>query len=393
MAEVSKFYPFLEQTSIAGVEGFEFETFSPPNSSFLRDSINITSNDDGFHFTPIQRTDYVSQDFESLHSDSNFFIHDQGDDEEDQLNFVTDLFESQQALSDSPEHSDFVLGSMRREEEPEFGSELGLESSGFDRVVIPPRDGLRIVDMDSESDSDAVEVDSGEDSIHNCDGLDPNCDSGPPDFWDCLQFHTNRSRLSSNDEFEWEEVNERENLSSVIDRIEEISVSSNGENLRVGSDTEEEEEEENMQNLEWQVLLAVNDLELDNEFQNNAQFGDFVHVDNAIKGSPPAAKSVIENLPIVILTTEDLKIDDVICAVCKDEVSVGEEVTRLPCCHHYHGDCIVPWLSIRNTCPVCRYELPTDDANYEKSKNGRADGTGLGLASNLQVRFNYQLLP
>lgn len=387
MAEVSKFYRFLEQTSFTGVEGFEFESFSPPNSSFLRDSINITSNDDGFHFTPIQRTDYVSQGFESLHSDSNFFIQGQGDDEEDQLNFVTDLFESQRALSDSPEHSDYVLG---RDEEPEFG-ELGLESSEFDRVVIPSRGGLRIVDMDSESDSDAVEVDSGLGSIHNCDGLDPNCDSGPPDFWDCLQFHTNRSRLSFNDEFEWEEVNERENLSSVIDRIEEISVSSSGENLRVDSDAEEEED--NIQILEWQVLLAVNDLELENEFQNNAQFGDFVHVDNAIKGSPPAAKSVIENLPVVILTTEDLRINDVICAVCKDDVSLGEEVTRLPCCHHYHGDCIVPWLSIRNTCPVCRYELPTDDANYEKTKNGRPDGTGLRLASDLQVRYNYQLLP
>ncbi|CAL9076827.1 unnamed protein product [Musa acuminata var. zebrina] len=29
--------------------------------------------------------------------------------------------------------------------------------------------------------------------------------------------------------------------------------------------------------------------------------------------------------------------------------------------HIYHAGCILPWLGIRNTCPVCRHELPTQD--------------------------------
>jgi hypothetical protein len=77
--------------------------------------------------------------------------------------------------------------------------------------------------------------------------------------------------------------------------------------------------------------------------------------------SRPAAKRVVESLPCVELTVEELGRSTAVCAVCKDEIVVEEKVRRLPCAHYYHGDCIVPWLSIRNTCPLCRYELPTEE--------------------------------
>ncbi|WVY94603.1 hypothetical protein V8G54_033691 [Vigna mungo] len=83
------------------------------------------------------------------------------------------------------------------------------------------------------------------------------------------------------------------------------------------------------------------------------------------RGAPPASKSAVEALPTVKIASES---ETVVCAVCKDLLGVGEAAKRLPCGHQYHGDCIVPWLSSRNSCPVCRFELPTDDREYEEER-------------------------
>lgn len=80
-----------------------------------------------------------------------------------------------------------------------------------------------------------------------------------------------------------------------------------------------------------------------------------------IVGTRPASKRVVDDLPVVEITSEELSKGKIVCAVCTGEVAVGEKVTRLPCWHYYHGECIVPWLGVKNTCPVCRFELPTDE--------------------------------
>ncbi|KAJ1268954.1 hypothetical protein BS78_07G172700 [Paspalum vaginatum] len=90
-----------------------------------------------------------------------------------------------------------------------------------------------------------------------------------------------------------------------------------------------------------------------------------------LKNKPPAARSAVEALPsAVVAAGEEGEADE--CAVCKDGFAAGQRVRRLPCSHRYHDECIVPWLQVRNSCPLCRFELPTDDPEYETWKAGRA---------------------
>lgn len=93
-------------------------------------------------------------------------------------------------------------------------------------------------------------------------------------------------------------------------------------------------------------------------------------------GAPPASKSAVEAMPTIQISQEHLGTDAAQCAVCKDEFELGASVRQMPCRHMYHADCILPWLAQHNSCPVCRYEMPTDDQEYNQSRaSGQSNPT------------------
>lgn len=103
-------------------------------------------------------------------------------------------------------------------------------------------------------------------------------------------------------------------------------------------------------------------------------------------GTPPASKTAVEGLPDIVVDDKLLGSDSAQCAVCQDDYEKDMVVKQMPCKHVFHSECLLPWLELHNSCPVCRYELPTDDLDYENRARGNA-GSGGGNESSGNVRF------
>lgn len=88
-------------------------------------------------------------------------------------------------------------------------------------------------------------------------------------------------------------------------------------------------------------------------------------------GPPPLPKDKIDEIPTVEISKE--QVDKVLqCTVCMEDFRVSEPVKRLACLHHFHRDCIIPWLELHGTCPICRKLL-----HENQSLSSQNYGTGL----------------
>ncbi|PKA57366.1 E3 ubiquitin-protein ligase RING1 [Apostasia shenzhenica] len=213
--------------------------------------------------------------------------------------------------------------------------------------------GLRIVDSDSGTDTDEQIVAFGSSPVE--------CEIDLSFPWECLEGPTDPI-----DEFDWENIADRVDegeISRLMDFAEGI-VEGGADQARI---------------VDWELLLAMNNL--GETFLVEEQLGIvFPQFLPRGGGEPstsgrPAAKSVVESLPSIFLAEEDAT-DNNCCAVCKDEISPTQSAKKLPCSHHYHENCIGLWLDRRNTCPLCRYELPIGEAAvvvHEEEAEGRHD--------------------
>lgn len=87
---------------------------------------------------------------------------------------------------------------------------------------------------------------------------------------------------------------------------------------------------------------------------------------------PPASKQAIDSLNMVRVTADDLLEEtNKECLICLMEQEVGTLACKLPCGHLFHKACVKEWLVKQCTCPVCRYEIGTDDSNYEHKRKAK----------------------
>ncbi|KAG4385594.1 hypothetical protein AAZX31_12G123200 [Glycine max] len=57
------------------------------------------------------------------------------------------------------------------------------------------------------------------------------------------------------------------------------------------------------------------------------------------------------------------------CAICLEDFEPSEEVMLTPCNHMFHEDCIVPWLTSKGQCPVCRFVIFEIERGNQSSFN------------------------
>ncbi|KAG7613733.1 Zinc finger RING-type [Arabidopsis suecica] len=372
-------------------------------------------SDDGDLY--ISETDFSSGD---VSVSDLVFTTDDGLDLLDRRSFVMDLFhqrveQSQVTPLDNDGIDDFENYEMREDNvELDFGLEMesgnGLVDSDLVVNLNEHVDGMRLLgiesgdvivtvescfDSDDEDDQEkeeseiwGIDLNEEDEYVNDDDDNDDEEEDASvtiPLCWDSLQLE---DLGINNEDCEWEEVDsddEREVLSVLAEADDNNSVS-----VSVAATISLEDlaisERRGSSNLGWEVLLNSRSLEFnldDAESNLELYIGDIDHEEEDYEdylhtteyemlfeaeissgiGKPPASKSFIKNLKVSPLSNEDVMENDddaVCCAVCKEEMIVGKEVAELPCRHKYHSECIVPWLGIRNTCPVCRFELPSD---------------------------------
>ncbi|XP_042442675.1 E3 ubiquitin-protein ligase SIRP1-like [Zingiber officinale] len=99
-------------------------------------------------------------------------------------------------------------------------------------------------------------------------------------------------------------------------------------------------------------------------------------------GTPPAKKEAIDALPTVRIEEEAIG-----CSICLEDFDVGLEAKEMPCKHKFHSECILPWLQLHSSCPLCRSQLPADESKISNGarNSNRMDITDADRHNNLWV--------
>ena len=92
------------------------------------------------------------------------------------------------------------------------------------------------------------------------------------------------------------------------------------------------------------------------------------------RGNSSSTESSSSTLQSAVLRFGHSSID---CSICQDP---DQSVYKLPCRHVYHVDCVTSWLQQRNTCPLCRLELPKEEVRTDRQSNNPSNHSLVDLS-------------
>ncbi|XP_055715429.1 E3 ubiquitin-protein ligase Iruka [Phlebotomus papatasi] len=106
-------------------------------------------------------------------------------------------------------------------------------------------------------------------------------------------------------------------------------------------------------------------------------------------GPPPLAREKIDEIPKGEICQEQVE-TKLQCSVCLEDFQLNETVRQLPCSHLYHENCIVPWLELHGTCPICRKALSPEAEDFTRSSLNAAATLAVNSIRNTLYRTDNE---
>lgn len=66
-----------------------------------------------------------------------------------------------------------------------------------------------------------------------------------------------------------------------------------------------------------------------------------------VEDAESSAQELINGMPTVAAAGYS-------CSVCMERFGSGADAKQIPCGHIFHSNCISHWVSLHNSCPLCR---------------------------------------
>ncbi|KAL1565175.1 hypothetical protein AAHA92_07425 [Salvia divinorum] len=84
---------------------------------------------------------------------------------------------------------------------------------------------------------------------------------------------------------------------------------------------------------------------------------------HTISASPPPpvrpTRRRNDDPPAIVSSTTSTAPSTQQCSICLEDFDISSDAASVtPCKHYFHKDCITQWQRRKQTCPMCRHELP-----------------------------------